>query len=268
MKHWRIVGILVVMMIGIALLSGCVNQPTDQPNVQNTTPTVVAPVVTIPMAISNATQTYKTANVSIVLNTKPRTPAFGFKMDYPSNWSFVKEDPYDWSAEYNFTSPDGESQVYVNIANDAVSSAHLDPLDIWATETINGLTQPYCHDGAGNRRACSPTEPGNAYHRLVLINNSHVTIPGSFDARKLAFTSNDDMTYGSKTVYLMHAGKMKGYNFTAPYHYETAVKVDGPAWDYGMGGLRYMVTLYTPREQVNATSGIFSHMINSFKIIK
>ena len=267
-EHWHIMGILTVIIIGITLLSGCVNQPADTPQPQNTTPTIVAPVTKIPTVKLTPSQSYKIANVLLKLNTKPATPAFGFKMDCPSNWSYTKEGSPDWNAEYNFSSPDGKSSVIVDIANEAGSATYLDPLDIWTNDTITEITQPYCHDGAGTRTACSPTEPGSAYHHLFLMANAPLVIPGSIEARKLVFRSYDDPTYGEKTVYLIYAGKMKGYNFTVPYHYEIAVKVTGPVWDYGRGGSRYMITSYTSNDHVNTTSGIFRHMINSFKITK
>jgi hypothetical protein len=68
------------------------------------------------------------------------------------------------------------------------------------------------------------------------------------------------------TAYIMHIGKMQGYNFTVPGHTEVAVKVDGPVWDYGMDGQAYAIWLRTPKDQVNSTSDIFDHMIKSFEV--
>jgi hypothetical protein len=261
-------GILTVMIIALVVVSGCGSQPTGNTTEQNATPAVTNPNTTMPKVTATPTQRYKTVTIIIKPETKPATAAFGFTMDYPSEWTYIRERSSDWSAVFNFSNPDDESQVHVNIANEAGSATHMEPLTMWATQTIADITQPYCHDGAGNRIACSPTEPGNAYHHLVVVSNDPARISGSNEARKLVFTAVDDEAYGIKTIYLMYAGKIKGFNYTVPYHYETAVKVNGSAWDYGMGGMRYKMTFYTPADQVNATQDLFRHMINSFKITK
>ena len=172
-EHWHMAGIFSVMIIVIALMGGCVNQPVNNPKSQNTTPTIVAPVTKIPTVIPTPSQSYNIANVLLVLNTKPAIPAFGFKMDYPSDWLYTKGRSPDWNAEYNFSSPDNKSSVIVDIANEAGSATYLDPLDIWTNDTITEMPRPYCHDGVGNRIACSSTEPGSAYHNLTLISNEN-----------------------------------------------------------------------------------------------
>ncbi len=260
------------------------------PKVQITSPTmvapvpsVVAPVKTIPTVIPTPSQRYKTADLVMALNTNP---AYGFKIDYPSNWSYTKKHsnpPYgskmdfssewssakehiNWKAGYKFSSPDGKAYVYVLIDDLDGTAYYLYPLDKWTNSTIKYMTQAYCHDDDKNPTSeCSDARGSEFFHR-VLISNDPVTLTGNVSARKLVFTSFEDEDAGWNTIYLMHAGTIQGYNFTAPDHYDVGVKVDGPVWDYGRGGACYLIDLYAPTCQVNATSDIFRHMINSFEI--
>ena len=256
---------------------------SSTPPVQITVPTVITPVVLIPTALPTPSQNYKTADLVIALNTNP---AYGFKMDYPSKWSYTKEksnppygikmqSPSDWSSAekdinwktgYRFSSPDGKSYVYVLIDSLEGSALYLYPLDIWTNNTIAYMTESYCHDKDKNPTSeCSEAKGRDILHR-VLISNEPVLVSGNVPARKLVFTSFEDEDAGWNTIYLMHAGPIQGYNFTVPDYYDVGKKVDGPVWDFGMGGSCYLIDFYTPTNQVNATSDIFNHMIDSFEI--
>lgn len=259
---------LIFLVIGMILMSGCTRLPVETTNLPVTGPTPVPSAAPNLTKVLKPSQNYSQVTLVIKPETRPATSAFGFSMDYPVGWNYSQAHVDDWMAGYNFSSPDGRSLVFVYMASESRSAEHLDPLNTWANTTIRDLVQSYCHDGAGNRIACTSTEPGSAYHHPVLVSNDRVTIPGSTEARRLVFTSYDDPAYGKRTVYLMYAGKMTGYKFTVPGHYEVATKVTGQDWDYGMGGLRYMIIQYAPGSQVNATSAIFRHMIQSFKVVK
>jgi hypothetical protein len=58
--------------------------------------------------LSPPTQTYKNVDLVLALNTQP---AYGFKIDYPLEWSYKKEHTRSFNAGYNFSSPDNRSYV-------------------------------------------------------------------------------------------------------------------------------------------------------------
>jgi hypothetical protein len=258
--------------------------PVSSPSqVQVTTPAVITPITFIPTVKPTPSQSYKTADLVMALNANPQ---YGFEMDYPSEWSYTKEksnppygiktqSPSDWSSAekdinwktgYRFSSPDGKSYVYVLIDSLEGSALYLYPLDTWTNNTIAYMTESYCHDKDKNPTSeCSEAKGSDILHR-VLISNDPVTISGNVSARKLVFTSFEDVDAGWNTIYLMQVGPIQGYNFTVPDHYEVGKMVDGPVWDYGMGGSCYLIDFYTPTNQVNTTTDIFNHMIDSFQI--
>jgi len=278
--------LIVALVIKPMMVSKSLNTSipvSSVPQVQIPTPAVVASTKTIPTIIPTPSQTYKTANLMMAFNTNP---VYGFKMDYPSNWSYSKEhsnpaygqkmdypsewssakEAINWKAGYKFYSPDGKPYIYVLMDDLRGSAYYLYPLDKWTNNTIKYMTQPYCHDEDKNpTSACSDAKGSDFLHR-VLFSNDPVIISGNVTARKLVFTSFEDEDAGWNTVYLMHFGPIQGYNFTAPNQYDVGVKVEGPVWDYGMGGSCYMIDFYTPTDQRNATSDIFHHMINSFEM--
>ena len=267
MKNWQITGFLTILIVGFLLISGCVNQQTTRPEVQTTAPIVSVsgtPIPQIAVVSTTPSQNYKTADVVMTLNTNP---AYGFKMDYPTEWTYAKEHTRNWRAGYNFSSPDGKSHAFIYV-NDASGSAYYwYSINKWANNTIKSYTEPYCLDGAGNPMVWDYCQqPQIKLYHPVLNSNDPVIIPGSFEARKLVFTSYDDRYYGQRTVYIMHSGRMQGYNYTVPDHPEVAEKADGPVWDYGIGGQGYAIEFYSPADQMTKTSGIFSHIINSFEI--
>jgi hypothetical protein len=262
----------ILLLVAVAITAGCSseNEKTIVTPTLTPTPTVIPMVTTIPQMTVESTpsQTYKNADIVLSLNTYPK---YGFKMDYPSDWTYS---PLRTGAKagYNFAMT-GESvfspNSYVRVKVDDLSGAgvYWYPIHKWANNTVKSMTEAYCLDGAGNPidwDYCQ--QPQITMYHPVLISNEPVIIPGAFESRKLVFRSFDDRYYGQRTVYLMHSGRMEGYNYTVPDHPEVAVKVDGPVWDYGVGGQGYAIEFFTSTDQMNSTSGIFDHMINSFQI--
>lgn len=280
--------LFIVLLVTVILAAGCVgeNKSTVVTPAPTTTPTSAAPGTTIPQTtvVSVPTQNYKTADLVLLLNTRP---AYGFKMDYPSDWTYAREhmswpsyaypikdvsghdsDTY-WKANYNFSSPDKRSYVHIFFDEVTGTSNYFYPITTWANGTIKARTQLYCLDGSGKPMDSASCSSGQwKFYRPVLMSNDPVTIKGSFEARKLVLSSYDDENYGQYTQYIMHSGQMQGYNFTIPNHPEVGVKVDGPAWDYGVGGQAYAIEFYTPEDQVNTTTDIFNRMITTFEITR
>jgi len=265
--------LLIIVLVAGIITAGCVggNKETGGTPTQTTAPTVIPPVTTISQmtVVSTPSQTYKNADIVIELN---KYPANGFKIDYPSEWTYNRlASKYD-KARYIFLR-NGESMLhpksYVVVGADDLSGSgfYWYSLDKWANNSIKYFTESYCLDGAGNPMDWDYCQqPQITLYHPVLISNDPVIIPGTFEARKLVFRSYDDRYYGQRTVYIMHSGRMQGYNFTIPDHTEVAVKVDGPVWDYGIGGQGYSIEFYSTTDQINNTSGIFDHMMNSFEI--
>lgn len=287
-----------LLLVAVLITAGCVggNKNTAVTPAQ-TISQILTPIVTITpqtTAVSTLSQAYKTADL-VLPNTQQ---TYGFKMDYPSDWSYKSEPTNTWGACYIFSSPDGKSNVNVyiddnagvggssgriylypqdvRIDENAASGIYMYPLDtptqnsegVWTENIVTGMTGSYCHDGAGNPMTCKPSASGSDYYYRRLISNDAVTLSGNVKARKLVFAPDArDKSGWWSAYYLMHVGNIQGYNFTAPGHYEVGVKVDGPVWDYGMGGKAYAIVLYTPNNQVKASSDIFDHMIKSFEII-
>jgi hypothetical protein len=279
----------VLLLVTILITAGCTsgNQNVVVTPTQTTSPlstntlTTTAPTT----ALSTPSQTYKNADLVLALNTNP---TYGFKMDYPSDWTYKKESQKDWTAGYNFSSPDEKSNVYVYMDNSAGSGTYYYPLitrtensawlsmtgkGAWAVNVIKAETEPsYCLDGAGNAGKlgdCSSSVSATTYLHRRLISNETVTLSGNVKAYKMVFApdiKDRQSTEAYKTAYIMHVGKMQGYNFTVPAHPEVAVKVDGPVWDYGMEGQAYAIWLRTSSDQVATTSDIFDHMIKSFEV--
>ncbi len=289
--------IMLILIIVIVFLASQNGFPSNAPNprkdvepVLTAVPvpemTTVALETTIPVTgATTSQQSYKIADVVVTFNTNPQ---YGFKMDYPSEWTYAREYSYksypaplirdaarlnlhgrddrdlEWKGVYNFSSPDGKSHLFVYFDYLSESTSFWNPIDKWANNTIKSLAGSYCLDSIGY-----PTEQDcglkTIYHR-VLLSHDPVTILGSFEARKLVFSSLEDKNHAQYTLYLMHSGTIQGYNMTIPYHPELGVKVEGPVWDYGDGGQGCVIEFYTPADQVNTTSDIFNHMINSFEI--
>jgi len=273
--------LFVFLLVAAVIIAGCTsgNQNIAVTPMQTTTPT---PTITFSptsqSAVSTPTQTYKTADLVLALNTNP---TYGFKMDYPSEWAYKSENT-GWRVKYNFSSPNEQSYVSIYIDDNAGSAGRMYPLispteksawsmtdtGSWAGNTIKAQTEEsYCLDGAGNPGSCAPSATTYLHRRL--ISNETVTLSGNVKAYKMVFAPDirDRQTSeGTTTVYIMHVGKMQGYNFTVPQHPEVAVKVDGPVWDYAMEGQAYAICLRIPKDQMNATSDIFDHMIKSFEI--
>ena len=259
--------LLFILLVAVIIAAGCVggNKETVSTPAQTPTPTVIPQITTIQQmtVASKPTQNYKTADLVISLNTNP---TYGFKMDYPTEWTFERKHTSNWKAGYNFSSPDGKSYAFVYVDDTSGSAFYWYSINKWANNSIKSYTQSYCLDGVGNPMVWDYCQqPQTTLYHPVLMSNDPVIIPGSFEARKLVFTSYDDRYYGQRTVYIMHSGRMQGYNFTIPDHTEVAVKVDGPVWDYGIGGQGYSIEFYSPADQMKNTSDIFNHMINSFE---
>jgi len=279
--------IFVVVILGMIITGGCVQQnPGSQPvpsQQQTTPPTVVTTETVIPQMTTVATPApaYKTVDLAVGFSA---TPAHGFTMDYPSSWTYRKDhlswpsraSPVEevtgqdrvryWRTVYNFSSPD--KRLYAHVYFDDVTGTgdYFYNLQTWADGVIREKTLSYCIDGAGNPLDGNSCSDARVFYSAVLVSNDPVTVKGSFEARKLVFTSYDDKNYGWYTLYIMHAGQMQGYNFTIPDHPEVAKEVYGPAWDFGRGGEAYAIDFHTPGDQVNTSEDILSHMINSFEI--
>lgn len=283
----RIACIFALVILGMIVCGGCVQENSNPPPVsptQQTPPqTVVSPEPTaLPITVmTTPVPAYKTADVMFESDTQP---AHGFTMEYPSPWTYGQErvswpsraSPVKevtgqdsiryWRAAYNFSSPDKRTYLRVYFDDVTGTGDYFYSLSAWADGVIRVRTRPYCLDGAGNPLDVNYCSDARVFFNPEVISNDPVPIKGSFEARKLVFTSPGDENYGINTVYLMHAGTMQGYNFTVPDHPEVAVEVYGPAWDFGRGGQAYAIEFHTPSGQVNATSDTFSHMITSFTI--
>jgi hypothetical protein len=279
--------IFAMVILGMIVAGGCVQQNSNfqpvPPTQQTVPPTVVSSGTIIPQTtvVTVPAPEYKTADLVLESGTKP---ANRFKMDYPSAWTYEKEhrswpsraspvkevsgqDPIRyWKAVYNFSSPDSRSYAHVYFDEVTGTGDYFYSINTWAEGVIREKTLPYCLDGAGNPLDGNYCSDARKFFYPVLTSSDPVTIKGSFEARKLVFSSFDDENYGQYTLYLMHSGQMQGYNFTIPDHPEVAVKVYGPAWDYGTGGQAYAIDFHTPADQGNTTRDIFSHMITSFEI--
>ena len=258
------------------------NVPATSGNQTYSTPT--------PMVISETTIQQKSGQSVIYstsdLVTGPGSKASRFKMDYPSEWTYIREqvspsplsslikngsafisatdDTKIWDTIFNFSSPDGKSHVYVYFHDYSGSIAYWYPIDSWANATITGLTKTYCVDDAGNpihQERCSVNQE-TIYNR-VLISNDPVSIKGSLAARKLVFKSTDDKNNGQYTLYLIHSGSIQGYRNIVPGR---IVETDGIVWDRGIGGYIYAVEFFFPENQLNSTTDILNHMVNSFEI--
>ena len=291
MKHL----LFIVFVVAALVTAGCVggNQntavATPQPTLQ---PTANTPAMTPQATAAPAPSlTYKRAEFSL-LNANP---AYGFTMDYPSDWMNSQQASNTWGGLYRFTSPDRKSgaDVYIDdtggapgtltlyhypldvqMNDNAGSGTHMYPLDtptqnsqgVWTDNIIKGLTAKYCLDGAGNPITCDSGTSASSYLYRKLISNDPVVLSGNVSSRKLVFAPDARDTSGWwSTYYLMQVGNIQGYNFTVPGHYEVAEKVNGPAWDFGMGGHAYAIVLYTDR--ADASGEIFDHMIKSFQVI-
>jgi hypothetical protein len=277
--------ICAVFILGLIIAGGCVqqnpeSQPVPSPH-QNISPTVVAQETEIPQTTAITVPLYTTVDLDTGFGT---TLAKGFTIDYPSSWTYGKDhlswpsraSPVEevtgqdrvryWRTVYNFSSPD--KQLYAHVYYDDVTGTgdYFYNIQTWADGVIREKTLSYCTDGAGNPLDANSCSDARVFYSPVLVSNDPVSVQGSFEARRLVFTSYDDENYGWYTLYIMHAGDMQGYNFTIPDHPEVAVKVDGPAWDFARGGEAYAIDFHSPRDQVNASAGIFSRMINSFEI--
>lgn len=282
--------IFAILALGMIMIMGCVQQdsgPTTVPPTQQTLPPTVVTVETPTPQMTTVTPAvpeYKTAVLKDLLFGSGSNQQNGFVVDYPSSWTYGKEriswparaSPVKeisgseriryWRAVYNFSSPD--KKLYARVYFDDVTGTgdYFYNLRTWADGVIREKTQRYCIDGAGSPLDLSYCSDARLFFNPVLVSNDPVAVNGSFEARRLVFTSYDDENYGRYTLYIMHSGTMQGYNFTIPDHPEVAVEVSGPAWDFGRGGQAYAVDFHTSLSQVNATSDTFSHMINSFEI--
>jgi hypothetical protein len=279
--------IFVMIILGMIVIGGCVQQNANPPPVlttQPTTPPTVIPTETVipqTTTVPGPVPAYKTANLVVGSGA---TPSYGFTMDYPSSWSYGKErlswpsraSPVKeitgqeavryWRAVYNFSSLD--KRLYAHVYFDDVTGTgdYYYNMNTWADGVIRDKTRPYCVDGAGNPLDANSCSDARVFFSPQVVSNEPVTLDGSFEARKLVFTSPGDQNYGVYTLYIMHSGNMQGYNFTIPDHPEVAKMVNGPAWDFGTGGQAYAVDFHTSTDQVNTSADIFSHMITSFKI--
>jgi len=277
----------VIIIVGILVTGGCVQQnPISQPvpATQQSTPPTVVPTQTVIQQTTTVpvpAPAYKTANL---VAGSGATPSYGFTMDYPLSWTYAKErlswpsraSPVQeitgqdrvryWRTVYNFSSPD--KRLYAHVYFDDVTGTgdYFYNMRTWAEGVIREKTLTYCVDGAGNPLDDNSCSDARVFYSPVLVSNDPVTLKGSFEARRLVFTSYDDENYGWYTLYIMHSGRMQGYNFTIPDHPEVAEMVSGTAWDFGRGGEAYAIDFHTPTDQVNTTVDVFSHMVNSFEI--
>jgi len=238
--------IFIVLLVTVLITSGCVSENKNSlvTSTQTPTPTVTALGTTIPLTttISTPTQDYKTADIVVIPNKKP---AYRFKMDYPSDWTYFELNPENMKAGYRFMQIGDrvlwpKFAVQVNFDDRSGSADYYEPLYIWANKTIESMKVT-----------------------SFLVSNDPIIIPGTFEARKLVFKSPGNIP---NTIYIMYSGQMQGYNWTVPFHREVAVKVDGPVWDYGIGGQAYQIEFYSLPDQMNTSSSIFDHMINSFEV--
>lgn len=259
--------LVLVCIAACLIIAGCTTPKTAEkelpPLITPTTPATTVPAVTTTVT-TVPTQAYKSVDLAITL---PNVyPVYGFRMDYPADWSYKQERTGSWRAGYNFSSPDKKSRVYVYVDDTSGTAYYWYPLRKWANNVIRELITPYCLDNSANPIECPSSANAREYHRRYVASDDAVVIQGAFEARRIIFKSDDDPHYGEETVYVLHAGKMQGYNFTVPDHYEIGVKVDGPVWDYSVGGQGYLIDFYAPADQVDSTREIFTHMINSFRV--
>jgi hypothetical protein len=226
-------------------------------------------------ALSTPTQTYKNADLTLSLNTRP---VYGFSMDYPSDWTYKREHTKTFTTGYNFSSPDERSFVFVGMSNGAGSGDYFYPLydgsetaldkTSWENNIIKGMTvSAYCNDGRGIPASCVSSLPSSAYYYMRLLNKETIILAGDVKARKIVFAPDirDVSTYWWETDYIMQVGEMQGYNFTVPGHFEVAKTVSGDVWDYGMGGTAYLISIVTPSKKESG-SPIYDHMIKSFEV--
>lgn len=269
---------LLVLIILLAS-AGCFNMNT-------TSSTAPPPIVTHPLTETFATTVqaavpstpshmYKNADLALSLNSRP---VYGFRMDYPSDWTYRREHTKIFNTGYNFSSPDRRSFVFVGFSNGAGSGEYYYPLygisetalekTSWENNIIKGMiVSAYCNDGRGFPAACVSSLPSSAYYYMRLISNDTVFLTGNIKARKIAFAPDirDISTFWWETDYIMHVGKMQGYNFTEPQHFEVARPVSGDVWDYGMGGSAYLISIVTPTRK-DSESPLYDHMIKSFEV--
>jgi len=284
----RTLWIFGIVILGIIVIGGCVQQNSNPRPVlttqQTATPATVVPTQTVipqTTTVPLPVPAYKTANLEV---GSGNTPAHRFTMDYPSSWTYGKErlswpsraSPVQeitgqdrvryWRTVYNFSSPD--KRLYAHVYFDDVTGTgdYFYNMRTWADGVIREKTLSYCVDGAGNPLDHNSCSDARVFYSPVLVSNDPVNLNGSFEARRLVFTSHDDENYGWYTLYIMHSGRMQGYNFTIPDHPEVAEMVPGTAWDFGRGGEAYAIDFHTPNNQVTTSADIFSHMINSFEI--
>jgi len=269
----------VLLLVIILIFAGCING--NKTNPVTPSPTLSQPLTdtlttTAPTTVlSTPTQTYKNADLVLTLNTQP---AYGFKMDYPSEWTYKKEHTKGWSAGYNFSSPDEKSYVFVGFDNAAGAGNYYYPLYVitenavegksWESNIIKGMTDTaYCNDGRNIPVGCGSSQPSSSYYYMRLISNDTVIMSGNIKARKIVFAPDikDPSMDWWYTDYIMHVGPMQGYNFTVPGHFEVAKQVSGDVWDYGMGGLAYSISITTPTKK-DMESPIYDHMIKSFEV--
>ena len=269
--------LFILALTAVVITAGCVGgntspQPLTSPLTTIDQTAALSPPSTALPAESPA---YKNADLVLTLNTQP---AYGFKMDYPSEWTYKKEHTRDYSAGYNFSSPDERSYVFVGFANGAGSGDYFYPLSTitetsldktsWEYNVIKSMTvAPYCHDQEGNPSECTSVQPASDYYRWRLISNDTVILSGNIKARKIVFAPDmrDTSAHWVYTVYIMHVGTMQGYNFTVPDHFEIARPVPGDVWDYGTGGQAYSITMVAPTKN-DSDSPLYDHMITSFEV--
>jgi len=269
----------VIALVIILVSAGCVNA---NKNTSVTPPPLVIPppADTVTPAVQTTvppspTQIYKNADLALSLNARP---VYGFKMDYPSDWTYKREHTRTFTTGYNFSSPDERSFVFIGFSNGAGSGDYYYPLygvsetaldkTSWENNIIKGMTvSAYCNDGRGFPTSCASTLPSSAYYYMKLISNGTVILNGNIRARKIVFAPDvrDVSTYWWQTDYIMHVGQMQGYNFTVPGHFEVAKPVSGDAWDYGMGGSAYLISMVSP-SQKDSESPLYDNMIKSFEV--
>ena len=291
MKNMEKIGIffsvvLICVTLFFVIQTGSTNSqnvPATSDNQTYSTPTPRVISETTIQQISEKSVIYSTSDLVI----GPGSTASRFKMDYPSEWTYMREqvsqsplssliktgsafvgitdDTKIWDTIFIYSSPDRKSHAYVYFHDYSGSTVYWYSIDSWANATITGLTKTYCFDDGSNpisQERCSVNQK-TIYNR-VLISNDPVVIKGSIAARKLVFKSNDDKNNGQYTIYLIHAGSMQGYRYIVPG--SRMVKVDGIVWDRGIGGYIYAIEFFSPENQLNSTTDIFNHMVNSFEI--
>src|SRR4030042_6102975 len=221
MKHTSIIFAVVIM--GIIVIGGCVQQNPVSPPVpspQQTPPTVVptGTPVTQTTTVTAPVPEYKTADLDAGYGA---TPAHGFTMDYPSSWTYAKvrlswpsrASPVQeikgqdrvryWRTVYNFSSPD--KRLYAHVYFDDVTGTgdYFYNMRTWADGVIREKTLSYCVDGAGNPLDDNSCSGARVFYSPVLVSNDPVTLQGSFEARNLVFTSYDDENSGWVNLYML-----------------------------------------------------------------